>query len=198
MDSASVEKLKQQFNQLQSELQHRGLSKMKWMNNSDFFVSSSFFVQSDELQDYLLELKSNISKIGRVSDQIQLEYLSERIRDQFACLTNLMNSLSVNAKQQQKRKTSNLQSRVAQMKKFTAKISKSSQELYAELSKLQEFERRLTEMVAEKQHQLASYSGQKLKTDYQQQVLTTQQRLGRCRKALSELEEQIQELDNRN
>jgi primosomal replication protein N'' len=160
-----------------------------------FFVSSSFYTQSDEVQDYLKELNSNIQKLANSQSSVHVEYLTERVTNQFTCLKNLINSVSVNTKT--KRQDSSLTERVNQMKQLAARVTRSSQDLYAELSKLQEYECRLEQMVQDKQRTLTEYKGIAKRTELQQQVLITQQRLGRCRQALSKVEEQIQELDNR-
>lgn len=186
----------QQFQQLEYKVNSASIEQQKWFNKSDLFNSSCFYSQSDETRDYLSELKDNIVKLSQITDTAYLEFLTERVTQQFACLKNLLNAQSVNNKAKHYRR-SNTQ-RLAQVKKLTTTVNQSSQDLYSELSKLQEFERRLLDMVSEKQQQLSAYSGSKLRNDYQQQVLVTQQRLGRCRQAISKVEEQIQKLDDKN
>ena len=184
-----------QFQQIEDRINHANIDQQKWFNRSDLFNSSCFYSQSDEVGEYLSELKDNINKLIKVHDTEYVEFISERVTQQFSCLKNLVNSQSVNRKAKDYRRSHN--QRLAQVKKLTKTVNQSSQDLYSELSKLQEFERRLLDMVAEKQHQLSTYSGAKLRNDYQQQVLVTQQRLGRCRQAISKVEEQIQKLDDK-
>lgn len=205
LDSQVEHQLTQQLQWLEQQVQQftsiNKLPKTRWMNNSDYFNSSCFYCQSDDIKDYVKEVANNLNKLKQARHQQQAEYLAERLTEQFSCFRNLFQSLDINQKNAlyNKRKFSQVKSNQLQRVKQLAKqATQSSQELYAELSKLQEYERRLQEMVEEKQRQLSSYSGNKHRAEYQQQVLTTQQRLGRCRQAISKTEEQIQKLDNRN
>ena len=192
----TIQQLVNQLDSIKQQLGDFHRANGKWFNAQDLFVSNSFHSQSEEVNDYLIELESNIQHLGRLSNLMHAEFLAERIRDQFACLKNLLNSQTVNTKHQTQRAST--AKRVNRLKQLTRQVTQSSQELYQELSKLQEYERRLIEMVAEKQQILHQYQGKKHRQEYQQQVLVTQQRLGRCRQALSKVEEQIQQLDNKN
>ena len=194
--SQQIEQLNAQFQDLVTRINQSPLEKQDWFNKNDLFHSSCFYCQSDDINDYLSELKSNISKLSNLTDNDYLSFLSEKVTEQFSCFRNLLNSLSISKKAKQYKHSH--QKRLAQVKQLNRKVNHSSQELYTELSKLQEFERRLLDMVDEKQRQLSTYSGNKFKNDYQQQVLVTQQRLGRCRQAISKVEEQIQNLDRQS
>ncbi|NVK24316.1 MAG: primosomal replication protein [Gammaproteobacteria bacterium] len=191
-----IDELVQQFERLKQQVTAANIKQEQWFNKSDLFNSSSFYCQSDETHDYLKELETNIEKLSKIGENEYLEFLVDRITQQFSCFRSLLNSQSVNNKAKSYHRSHN--QRLAKVKQLTRTVHQSSQDLYAELSKLQEFERRLIEMVTEKQQQLQQYSGSKLKNDYQQQVLVTQQRLGRCRQALSKVEEQIQKLDEQS
>ena len=182
--------------ELEAALESSVIDNENWFNRSDVFVSSAFYTKSNELPDYIKELKDNIAKLDKLNEQAYLEFLADKVAQQFACLKSLLNSASLNNKDKTYRY--HKKSKIQQAKQFTKKISQSSQELYSELSKLQEYERRLQEMVAERQQKLHQYQGSTKKQEYQQDVLTYQQRLGRCRQALSKIEEQIQQLDDNN
>ncbi|HEX5791638.1 MAG TPA: primosomal replication protein PriC, partial [Rheinheimera sp.] len=69
-------------------------------------------------------------------------------------------------------------------------ISTSSQQLYQQLSDIQEFERRLLDMI-----NLASRDSS---ADAVQRTLALHARLGRCRRALSDIERKIVDLEQRN
>ena len=185
------------------ELKHRLAdilqSQQTWFKASDVFNSSHFYTKSDELKDYLKELEGNVLRLRTVTEAQHAEYLTERISVQFSCFRNFTNSsyLSTKYKNQNKQHFS----KVNRIKQLASKVTQSSQELYQELSKLQEYERRLIDMVNEKQNALNSAQQQRIsanqKAELQNQVLVTHQRLGRCRKAISGVEEQIQKLDSR-
>ena len=191
-----LEHMQHQFDIIKQQLSQFKGDKGKWFNHQDLFVSKSFHCQSEELADYTKELEKNIKLLSSITSVEHAEYLSQRVQDQFACFRNLLNAQKLNSKHQNHRKATF--QRLQRVKQLSKQVNQSSQELYQELSKLQEYERRLIDMVAEKQQTLHQYKGQKHRQEYQQQVLVTQQRLGRCRQALSKVEEQIQKLDNRS
>jgi primosomal replication protein N'' len=191
-----INQLTVQFEKLEYEVKGLKLSSKQWFANSDIFRSSGFSTRSDDIDDYLLELNSTIKKLASVTNEEHIGYLSERITQQFSCLKRLLKSNDINIKNTQY--TKDRIRNISKAKKFAVKTSQSSQELYAELSKLQEYERRLLDMVNLSQQQLSMYKGQSNRPALQQEVLTNQQRLGRCRQALSKVEETIQKLDNNN
>lgn len=191
-----INQLTLQFEKLEYEIKGLKLSSKQWFANSDIFRSSGFATRSEDIDDYLSELKSTINQLSTVTSEQHISYLSERVTQQFTCLKRLLKSNDINTKNTQysKDRIKNL----SKAKRFAVQASQSSQELYAELSKLQEFERRLLDKVTLSQQALNMYQGQSNRPALQQEVLTNQQRLGRCRQALSKVEESIQKLDNNN
>lgn len=192
----NTQALFQQLQQLEVELQNSALNQENWFNRSDVFISSAFYTKSNELADYIDELKGNIAKLSKLTEPAYLEFLADKVTQQFACLKSLLNSVQIDSKEKKYKQLN--RAKVQQAKQFANRVTKSSQALYAELSQLQEYERRLLDMVTERQQILNQYQGVKLKQQYQQDVLTYQQRLGRCRQALSKVEEQIQKLDDKS
>lgn len=197
--NSSVQELKNKVDELKHQLSAVLQGQQQWFKASDVFNSSYFYTKSDELKDYIKELENNVNRLATVNDTTHAEYLTERISVQFTCLKNFYNSSYLSKKYTSQNKQ--LFSKVNRVKQMAAKATQSSQELYQELSKLQEYERRLLDMVTEKQSMLNQAQQGRIsntqKTELQNQVLVTQQRLGRCRKAISGVEEQIQRLDTR-
>ncbi len=198
--NSQVDQLALQFEKLKQQIAGLKLNSQQWFANSDIFRSSGFATQSEEINDYLAELQATIQKLNVSTDQQHVSYLSERVMQQFACLKGLAQSSEINVKNSQynKNKRRHINKHLSQVKHIASQASQSSQELYSELSKLQEYERRLLDMVSQSQQQLSSYQGANNRASLQQQVLTNQQRLGRCRQALSKVEESIQKLDDNN
>lgn len=188
--------LKQQFEQLKQRLTSLAIKPESWFGKQDLFNSSAFHTKSDEVADYLVELEGNINKILNIKEPVLVQHLSELVPQQFAALNRLIAAQEVN--QHNKNYQRQFKQHLKVVKQLNQRASQNSQSLYQELSKLKEYERRLFEMVEEKQQALNKYSGQKLRAELQQQVLQTQQRLGRCRQAVSKVEEKIQQLDSRN
>lgn len=192
MSRHHIEQLQAKLAELTGLLEHQKLMQQNWFSASDVFNSSSFYTKSEELNDYLREIQNNISRLESVTEQSHAEYLTERIAAQFSCFKNYANASYLSTKYSNQNKKHF--SQVNRVKQMAARVTQSSQALYQELSKLQEYERRLLDMVAEKQAQLHQADNSN-RTELQNAVLITQQRLGRCRKALSGVEEQIQALD---
>lgn len=193
--TANTQTLLIQLQQLESAFEQSAIDQENWFNRSDVFISSAFYTKSNELADYFSELKGNISKLERLKEPAYLEFLADKVTQQFACLKSLLNSAQIDGKERKYKQKH--KARIQQTKQFAKRVTQSSQSLYAELSQLQEFERRLLDMVSERQQRLHQYQGTKHRQEYQQEVLTYQQRLGRCRQAISKVEEQIQKLDDK-
>ncbi len=191
--------LEAQMAEMERAVRETNLESMSWFNASDIFNSSSFHTQSEEIIDYIKELKQNVTRLRTVKDQTHADYLTQKITNQFQCLKNLFNSTNLSNKyrsqtRHQNRQQNSLKQRVQNL---ATNVTQNSQSLYEELSKLHEYERRLLDMVTEKQQLLNSSNAQN-NNELRQQVLLTQQRLGRCRQAISGIEEKIQKLDTRD
>lgn len=195
MSVHQIEQLRAKLAELTAQLQHQKLMQQNWFSASDVFNSSSFYTKSEELDDYLTEIQNNITRLESVTEQSHAEYLTERIAAQFSCFKNFTNSSYLSTKYSNQNKKHF--SKVNRVKQMAARVTQSAQTLYQELSKLQEYERRLLDMVAEKQAQL-QHANASNRSELQNAVLLTQQRLGRCRQALSGVEEQIQALDKQS
>ncbi len=193
--TSNTQALLAQLQQIEIAFEQSAIDQENWFNRSDVFISSAFNTKSNELADYFAELRDNINKLTRLKEPEYLEFLADKVTQQFACLKSLHNSAQIDTKERKYKQQH--KARMQQTKQFANRVTQSSQSLYAELSQLQEYERRLLDMVSERQQRLHQYQGTKHKQEYQQQVLTYQQRLGRCRQALSKVEEQIQKLDDK-
>lgn len=193
--TSNTQALLAQLQQIEIAFEQSAIDQENWFNRSDVFISSAFYTKSNELTDYFAELRGNINKLTRLKEPEYLEFLADKVTQQFACLKSLYNSAQIDTKERKYKQQH--KARIQQTKQFANRVTQSSQSLYAELSQLQEYERRLLDMVSERQQRLHQYQGSKHKQEYQQQVLTYQQRLGRCRQALSKVEEQIQKLDDK-
>ena len=97
------QQLHAQLEQLESALESSSIDDENWFNRSDVFVSSAFYTKSNELTDYIQEVRTNIVKLSQLSDQAYLEFLAEKVTQQFACLKSLLNAASVQTKDKQYR-----------------------------------------------------------------------------------------------
>ncbi|MCC5851606.1 MAG: primosomal replication protein [Alkalimonas sp.] len=145
----------------------------------DWFQSELFSCHSPFLTDYVDEALQQLTRLQHfqsgqqhVSAE-QQHRLAERIAAQCHALTRAFaNHQTRRSFKVGKRKTQQL----------VQQITQSSRDLYQQLSQYKEFEQRLQDML-----RLAQQQNQPV-----QQQLALQARLGRCRRAISDVEQQIQ------
>lgn len=165
--------LKQRAQQIDRQ-QHSG-------RPQNWFDSALFSCRSAELTDYVAEAQRNLAHLqqGRLTAAAK-QRLVQHLSEQTAALTRAFRNVDTRQKPTSKTK----------VKALVQRISASSQQLYQQLSEVQQFERRLLDMIA-----LASRDSS---ADAVTRTLALHARLGRCRKALSDLELQIQQLEQRS
>lgn len=173
--------LAHQLQQLQQQAEQIDLQRSPG-KPQNWFDSSLFSCRSAELCDYVQEAQRNLSHLQQasLSDAARLR-LVQRLSGQTAALTQAFRNVDT------RRKSTH---RAGQLRSVVQHISASSQELYQQLSDIQQFERRLLDMI--------SVSSRDNSPQAVQRTLALHARLGRCRKALSEVEQQIQQLERRN
>ena len=148
----------------------------------NWFDSTLFSCRSIALADYVAEAQRNLALLRRkqLSDASRLR-LVQRISEQTAALTQAFRNTKIRRKNY---------SKTSKVKEVLTQISANSQQLYQQLSDIQEFERRLQDMI--------HLAERDTSTEGVQRTLALHARLGRCRKALSETERQIQDLERRS
>ncbi|MDR6981468.1 primosomal replication protein N'' [Rheinheimera pacifica] len=148
----------------------------------NWFDSALFSCRSPHLTDYVGEAQRNLRHVQDSGiSAMAKQRLVQRLSEQTAALTQAFRNVDV------RRKTN---SRGGKLKAVVQQISASSQQLYQQLSDTQEFERRLQDMI--------SLANRENSAEAIQRTLALHARLGRCRKALSDIERQIQDLERRN
>jgi primosomal replication protein N'' len=171
--SHQLQQLKQQAEQI--DLQPVPGRPQNW------FDSALFSCRSPHLTDYVMEAQRNLRHLqhGALSALAQMR-LVQRLSEQTVALTQAFRNVDV------RRKPAN---KTRKIKAAVQHISANSQQLYQQLSDTQEFERRLLDMI--------SIASRDNSVDAVQRGLALHARLGRCRKALSDIERQIQDLERR-
>ena len=172
------------------------------IENNNLFSSTLFTSQSDQFSPYIIEIKRKITEFSRlvVANKVELsKVLLQHIEQQISAISNALHSNSVmhqaaklsfdaNHKVQIKKakiKQTNKYSKIAK------KVMLNSHQLYQKLAEHHEFERRLMDMLAEREIarvQCKKHEADKLSAE----VLALHQRLGRCRKAISAIERDIE------
>lgn len=148
----------------------------------NWFDSALFSCRSTALADYVAEAQRNLMSLRqtRHSDAGRLR-LVQHLSEQTAALTQAFRNAQIRHKNFVK---------ADKAKAVLTQISANSQQLYQQLSDIQEFERRLQDMIHLAQRDSSA--------DGVQRALALHARLGRCRKALAETERQIQDLERRS
>lgn len=147
----------------------------------NWFDSSLFSCRSPHLTDYVGEAQRNLRHLQNSNlSSLAKQRLVQRLSEQTSALTRAFRNVDTRRTPAGKGK----------LKAVVQQISASSQQLYQQLSDTQEFERRLQDMI--------SLANRETSADAIQRALALHARLGRCRKALSDIERQIQDLERRN
>lgn len=202
---ASLSKINTALEQLSikakaTDLHNTKLKSHKLVKEHLFFNEISFLSQSDKYLDYVDEIKDNTKRLSKLFKDEKLvlgQNLLEKIEEQIFSLVH-----ALNANTYIHNEASSHDKRIKEVKKLryqklTKTIVESSQVLYKSLSEHHEFERRLMDMLSNKEHEL-SLSTSANSVAVSQEVLVLHQRLGRCRQAISKIERSIEMQEKRN
>jgi primosomal replication protein N'' len=177
------------------------------IENNNLFSPALFFSQSDRYLPYVQEVERRLAEFTRlvVANKIELSRaLLAHLEQQISAISN---ALQANSTIHQAAKLSFDANKKVRIKKAKAKQANkyrdlakqlvlSSHQLYQKLTEHHEFERRLMDMLIEKERQrleCKKHESEKLSIE----VLTLHQRLGRCRKAISIIERDIELAEKR-
>lgn len=177
------------------------------IENNNLFSPALFFSQSDRYLPYVEEVERRLAEFTRlvVANKIELSRaLLAHLEQQISAISN---ALQANSTIHQAAKLSFDANKKVRIKKAKAKQANkyrdlakqlvlSSHQLYQKLTEHHEFERRLMDMLIEKERQrleCKKHESEKLSIE----VLTLHQRLGRCRKAISIIERDIELAEKR-
>lgn len=190
--------------------------KSHWLiENNDLFSQQLFKSQSDCFAPYVNESKKRLVELSHLMKTTLLNVNKEiiakeslaQIEQQISALMNALQSnqamhqtaqLTFDVKKTIRAKNAKRNQVKAneQYNKLTKAVLLSSHQLYQKLNEHHEFERRLMDMVQTRQQQLAQCTASQ-NTNISQEVLALHQRLGRCRKAISGIERDIELAEKR-
>jgi primosomal replication protein N'' len=193
-----VLQLQQQATTLDASNQQQHTKLMPWQEK--LFSSNLFREQSHQFLPFVEELQQRIMELEKalsLSKHQLAELLIQQIEQQIAALTNAINANEALHHEAQYQRSASKR-RVMQKHRASAQsVIAPSQNLYQKLAEHHEFERRLQHMLFEAE--LARNAATvKNAEPLSQQVLTLHQRLGRCRRAISEIELDIERAEKRN
>lgn len=179
----------------------------KSLENNNLFSAELFTGQSDCFIPYVKEVKHKLSEFSRltINNKTELSKLTLlQIEQQISALINAMQANQAMHKTAQRsndakskvRLKSNKIRQSLKHKELAKKIMLTSHQLYQKLNEHHEFERRLIDMVAAREQQLSQCKTRDNKK-ISAEVLALYQRLGRCRKAISTIERDIELAEKR-
>lgn len=173
----------------------------KRMEDKSIFSLHLFSTKSDKFYPYVQELNKQISDLQRFVTSYPDELVQSLIEKIESQMTSLMTALAANTAMHQDASIQMAANKVKYQKKqlniVAKKILQPTHELYQKLSEHHEFERRLTAMLHEKES--SRMAANKATVDkLSQDVLILHQRLGRCRKAISLIERDIELAEKRS
>ncbi|MCP4991718.1 MAG: primosomal replication protein N'' [Colwellia sp.] len=185
--------------------------KSHWLiENNNLFSQHLFSTESDLFTPYVTEVKKRLDEFARLyhssfNNNNKAEFAKSsltHIEQQISALMNAIQSNQTMHKAAQvsfdaRKKVRTKWAKVNEVKKkdkynkMVKSVILTSQQLYQQLAEHHEFERRLLEMITErenKRQRSQSINAGKLS----QEILALHQRLGRCRKAISSIERNIE------
>jgi primosomal replication protein N'' len=186
------------------------------IENNNLFSRHLFSTESDLFYPYVEEVKKRLNEFSRLysasSDNVnKADFAKSSLMQIEQQISALMNAMQANQSMHQAAKVNfdarkKVRAKWAKVnevkqndkyKKLVKSVVQTSQQLYQQLAEHHEFERRLMAMITEREQQRQrsqSINASKLS----QEVLVLHQRLGRCRKATSAIERNIELAEKNN
>ncbi|ATC95301.1 primosomal replication protein [Pseudoalteromonas tunicata] len=189
MSLTVIERLEAQITRLKHDAKAfdnaKLLEKNRFIQNKHrLFDPHLFSSKSMLLLDYVDEIGDALKSMPNIAQRNSYTFAVEKISLQLEAIVRVLKATPVWAKENQP-------TRKKYYKKAVQQIMQSSHELYKELSDHHEFERRLNEMVSIRRLQLDKANSEQA-NKINLEILAIHGRLGRCRKAISAIEDKIQ------
>lgn len=162
----------------------------KIIQDNDIFAEALFSTHSDLFVPYVKEVQNKTLELSRLL-QAQKNTLAHnrilQIEQQISALRTALNSNNTIHKEAAQRLTA---IKARRYKKAAQAVMQSSHNLHNKLEETFEFERRLLNMIEERELQRQQSTTAK-SNRLSEEILVLHQRLGRCRQAISKLEREI-------
>ncbi|MBK5072307.1 primosomal replication protein [Budviciaceae bacterium CWB-B4] len=139
------------------------------------FDDQLFNQRDSRLSHYLTEVEKNLQQLKQEVDKNRLEqvaFLAERIVAQITALQRELATLN--------------------LRKSNTTAVKTNSDIYQTLAQHQDYERRLQEMLRDKESQLIQQTTLQAQQHIQKELAALEGRLMRCRQALKRIEKQIE------
>lgn len=185
---AVIEQLNQQAIVVDQQNKHSKSHKI--IQENDIFSEKLFLTHSDMFHPYIIEVKNKTDELSRLLAANRNTLAHSRlllIEQQISALRTALNSNSTLHKEPEQRLVA---MKARRYKKAAQAVMQSSHNLHKKLNETFEFERRLIEMIQDRELQ-RQHANVKRSKQLSEEVLALHQRLGRCRQAISKLEREI-------
>lgn len=169
----------------------------KLLAEDAIFSDDLFSTYSDKFYAYVKEIEQKLNQLKGLmkANQTELAYSQlPLIEQQITALLNAFNANNSLHNAAQHRLDSFKKRR---FRKAAQQVMSTSHELHQKLAEHREFERRLAEMIADRERQRTNNSQSNAQQKLAQEVLALHQRIGRCRQAISKIERQIEMAEKR-
>lgn len=191
-----VEKIRNELHLLKQQTatidEHNSKIRSNRFKYRDIFNRQLFRCDSTKLFDYVLEAEQNFQQLIKGGNHLaHLTALGEKLTDQITALSQAVRANEVAVKENSYQSNRNKTQYQKRYKKAAQQFMVNSHQLYEELAQNHEFERRLNEMIYERQAQMSS-ADEPTRQKLEKEMLALHQRLGRCRRAITAVEERIQ------
>jgi primosomal replication protein N'' len=192
---------------IETDILNTQLKAHRLIENNNLFSNTLFVSQSDQFGPYISEINRRINEFSRLvsANKIDLsKVLLIQIEQQISSISNALHSNGVmhQAAKLSFEVSSKVRNKKAKQRNadkynsLASNIVKTSHQLYQKLAEHHEFERRLMDMIHEREQSRLRCRGnenEKLSSE----VLALHQRLGRCRRAISAIEQEIAQKEKR-
>ncbi|KFZ38051.1 prepilin peptidase [Shewanella mangrovi] len=209
-----IEKLKQQLKQLEQEvLQHdqaQSAKDLRLLEHLERFEQTLFHQSGGKLYPCIAQLETSLRQLEKqlaagISPAL-LQASCERIADRFVALKRAISTTAIDLKAQQQNKNSK---KVVYQRKMqqrhtdagfgwiAAEVMRNSHQLYEELNKHLNWEKKIQFKIEQLQAQLDNCHITE-KIAVQNDLLAMHKRLGKCRQAINYIEDRIQLFERPN
>ena len=184
-----LQALEQQLRKLTQQAKAIDSKQSNWQQKA-WFDSDLFQSHSPLLTDYVLEAEAMLKRLKLSTEQgsASAQALAAKLSSQIQALSRAFQTRDLRYVPGKTKKRTASASASEQAQVMVGQLRRSTSELYQQLSEYQGYERRLLDMLELEQRQLSGGSAD----TSADRVLAIHARLGRCRKAISELEVEIQ------
>lgn len=164
--------------------------------DNTLFSETLFSTNSAYLSPYVLETQKKLTELSKLLKSNKREFSFQRIQLIEQQISAIISAINANESQNKGSKQQLDAIKARRFKKAAASLIESSKHLHQQLAETKEFERRLQQMLDDKQIELSN-SLLRNRDKLSAEMLVLHQRLGRCRQAISKIERKIEMSEKR-